>query len=293
MKQLRNWVVCAGVVCAFGYVTACSSNDPTGSGGTGNIEFSIYGEDFIEKSIEAENFETGWTLTYEAFLVNLGDIKVADDAAGSAAEQSSFTIYNLKSPGPQTIVNFPSIEARRWDHVSYRIKIADADSKLGKDVTEEQKQALVGGGYSVWVKGKAEKAGVTKAFTWGFKKNTFYDKCEAAEDAGSSLGSVVTNGGTDSIQLTIHGDHLFYDDLQTPGEKLRFELIASADTNMDGDIEPNELAQISLSTVNTATYGPYGTGSASNINNLWDFLSAQTQTIGHFRGEGHCSSKSF
>jgi hypothetical protein len=37
--------------------------------------------------------------------------------------------------------------------------------------------------------------------------------------------------------------------------------------------------------------GTYGTGSASNVNDLKAFVQALTVTIGHFRGEGHCAER--
>jgi hypothetical protein len=50
----------------------------------------------------------------------------------------------------------------------------------------------------------------------------------------------------------------------------------------------DELRAIKLSDI---TVGTYGTGSA-DINDLGAFVEALSQTLGHFRGEGECRSRS-
>ncbi|MGE3673147.1 MAG: hypothetical protein AB7K71_25965, partial [Polyangiaceae bacterium] len=91
------------------------------------------------------------------------------------------------------------------------------------------------------------------------------------------------------VQLTIQGDHLFYDDLTAENADLRFNSMAAADTNSDGEVTREELAAVQLFDL---TEGSYGTGSASGVNTLDDFVEALTTTLGHFRGEGHCVSHS-
>jgi hypothetical protein len=89
---------------------------------------------------------------------------------------------------------------------------------------------------------------------------------------------------TTSAQLTIHGDHFFYDDLDAPNPNLAFDLIASADANNDGDITLAELAAIDI-TAQTR----YQVGSRP-ITHLRAYIEALTVNLGHIDGEGHCEA---
>ncbi len=100
----------------------------------------------------------------------------------------------------------------------------------------------------------------------------------------------MTNGGTDEVQLTIHGDHLFYDDLQASNAKVRFTALSKADANGDSKLTLDELAAVRLTMI-AAEDGTFGTGAAANVNTLRDFVTDLTRTVGHFRGEGECFAK--
>lgn len=98
----------------------------------------------------------------------------------------------------------------------------------------------------------------------------------------------MTEGGTDAVELTIHGDHFFYDDLQAATAKLRAEAIVNADANLDGLVELSELDAVALTSLPA---NQYGTGGASDVNNLGDFVRFLSRTVGHYRGEGECFVK--
>ena len=98
---------------------------------------------------------------------------------------------------------------------------------------------------------------------------------------------MVTNGGNESVQLTIHGDHFFYDDLASEEAVPRFNAMAAADTSGDGKVTLDELGAVKLVDIDEGTYG---TGSASHVDDLGAFVQALTATLGHYRGEGHCAA---
>ena len=97
----------------------------------------------------------------------------------------------------------------------------------------------------------------------------------------------MTNGGVDTVELTIHGDHLYYDDLQSPNAKRRFDAIADADKDMDKTITQDELTAEKLVAIDPMK-GAYGTGAASDVDDLGAYVRALSRTVGHFRGEGEC-----
>ncbi len=140
----------------------------------------------------------------------------------------------------------------------------DADAELIRD-------------NSVYVSGTAQRGTTSFRFTWTFASDTTYSPCE--------IGIELKADEQVTTEITIHADHLFYDDLDTSEPNLAFDLIASADANGDGDITKDELLAVDI-TGETR----YQTGSR-NISNLWDFIDAQVQTLGHINGEGHCDAK--
>ena len=101
------------------------------------------------------------------------------------------------------------------------------------------------------------------------------------------MGVSVPDGGVATMQFTIHGDHLFYDDLASPDAALRGKAIFEADTDSNGEITWQELEAVDLSTL---PEGQYGTGGAPDVYTLGDFVEALSRTVVHFQGEGHCHS---
>jgi hypothetical protein len=257
-------------------------------GGQGNVSFNTWGEEYIEDKIPAAEFEDGWEVTYDKFLVNIGHVTVADAEGTAGAEMEGTLIFDHKRKGVKPVFDAAGLEAKPWEKVSYEVPVADASAALADGVGDADKKLLVDSKSSVYVIGSASKGGEKKTFEWAFSVGTLFDECKGDKDGKETDGAVVTNGGTDDIQLTIHGDHLFYDDLQSPNAVLRFDPIAAADADMDGEVTLDELSMLKLVEIDVGTYG---TGSAADINDLGAFVTALSQTVGHFRGEGECFSK--
>ncbi|NTX10677.1 hypothetical protein HUA74_35685 [Myxococcus sp. CA051A] len=277
---MKNWMLglsCLGLV-------ACSD-------GTGNVTFTTYGEDYIEKEIpaavgEEAGFVDGWTVRFSKFVVVLSEVKVKtqDDVA---AQQTQARVFDVHKPGPVVVESFKDLDAREWDDISYAI--APVASAVAGNADAQDVERMKTEGLSLLVVGTATKGGVTKQFDWGFKTNTLYERCESPE---LGAGVTVPKDGEETVQLTIHGDHLFFDDLQSPDAKMRFDAMAAADrlgiAGPDGVVTLEELATVDLTELPAEQYG---TGGAGNVRNLRDFVTALVRTAGHFRGEGECSPK--
>ena len=284
------------------FAAACGDDDPTSNGGTGTAKFTTWGEDFIETGIPAnadgENgFIDGWSVKYSKFLVVFGGVTVTDQALSSPAYTQSGTILvNNVNAGVKELFSFPA-PARAYDRVSYQIVPATADTTLvGVDAADHD--FMVQNKYRLYVEGTATKGTVSKTFKWGFTGVVSYTGCKSEDYGKETEGIVVTNGGTDTTQLTTHGDHLFYNRLQADPAKvvpttLHFDPLASADDadtgNQDGEVTLEELAKVSLSGLLAEPYNYNPSGlPATNLRALVEELS---RTVGHFRGEGECTEQ--
>ncbi len=270
-------------------LAGCGSESVGSSPGT--VTATIWGEEYIEQGIEpalspdGEGFRDGWTVRFTKFLVNAGGLRLESTSGAAPVALDAMRVYDLhRTTGPLAIGSLPNVPARRYDRVSYRVAPAGADAAAGNatnaDVTLMRMRNL-----TVYTEGTATKMGRTVRFRWGFPGTVLYTNCQSSE---TEQGLAVPSGGTATAQLTFHGDHLFYDDLQSPEARLRFDLVASADADMDGEVTLEEMARIDLT---RAPQGQYGTGSRGDVRTLRDFVTALVATVGHFNGEGHCDER--
>jgi len=273
MKSVRSFVVLAALA--------------AGCGSPGTVDFTTWGEEFIEEKIPAD-FEDwaqgdGWEVTFSKFLVTIGEIRAANGSDKVAVQLDTAKVFDMHAKGPHNIESYANLPPEELTNVSYAI--APASNAVAGNATAADLELLKTNGYSVYIEGTAKQGAVTKTFKWGFNTNTQYNDCEHP-DLGK--GITVPSGGAVEAQLTIHGDHLFYDDLQSPDAKMRFKAIADADKDSNGEVTMDELAAVDLTTL---PVDQYGTGDAGSVRNLKDFVTALARTIGHYRGEGECSPK--
>lgn len=252
--------------------------------GTGEIAVTTYGEDYIEQKIPAEDFADGWEVTFSRFLVAIGHVKVSPHDGEPVALVKSTFVYDVHQPGPIDVMRLKEIPAGEYPHVSYAIA-PSANPQAGNATAADVKR-MKDEGLSIYVEGTAKKDDRTKSFRWGFKTNTLYENCHS-EELGAGIS--VPSGDVVTAQITIHGDHLFFDDLQSPDAVMRFDEIAAADANADGEVTLEELAAIDLTTLPN---NRFGTGGAPGVDNLAQFVTAHTRTLGHWQGEGECQPRS-
>jgi hypothetical protein len=261
---------------------ACSPEE------TGTVTFTTWGEELIEDGIPAgeEGFTDGWSVEYDKFLVAFAGFEIADGSGKVGGSSDRRFVVDNAQPGRKTLLGLEAVEAKAWDDVSYEIAPLTAAAER-VSATDDDLQLLVEHGYSMYVEGTAAREDVQKRFAWGFANGTRYQGCKAEEGGRLTSGIVVRNGSEEVVELTTHGDHLFYDRLQGSAgasirTSLRFDAIANADTDRDGFVSAAELEAAPL---DVELYDPSGLPA----DNLFEFLSGLARTVGHFRGEGECS----
>ena len=256
-------------------LTACGAS----AGGEAELTVRTYGEEYIEDIIPADVFDDGWAVHFDRFLINLGDVQVAEAGTAATLTDPRFQVFDLTeaSDGEGQLVGMDRVVAGAYNATQYKVYPADKDSVAG-NASAENLALMKDGGYSVYVAGKATKGDVTKTFAWGFKTRTHYEECESQ--------AVIEDGAPDTVQITVHGDHLFYDDLYSQTPMLLFGLVASADDMGDAD---GVITQAELEAVDLRPLSNYQVGS-TDIVDLWHFIEHQTTTVGHIDGEGHCKN---
>jgi hypothetical protein len=221
-------------------------------GGTGDWVVETWGEDYIEQEIPADVFEDGCSVVYDRFEVAVSDVALLD-GDGEVAGSVQAGRFEMTEAGPQPIGSV-AVPATYYSTARFVVSATD--------------------GASIGVAGTLTCGGASKTFDWSFTTATTY-LCEP-EDL------TIPAGGVASTQLTIHGDHLFYDGLENPDALVRGQAIFDADGDEDGVITQDELAAVSVATLG------YAVGQHSEVSTLADFVSFLTQTLGHVDGEGHC-----
>ena len=214
--------------------------------GEGEVTVSVYGEDFIELGIPAEEMADEWSVSFDRF-----DVTVADVVVGGV---------EMPAADPVDI----SVSTEGAGHpIASAVVPAGAHTDSSFAITR------------VELSGSASKDGTTKSFEWVFEQGTRYVACETTTS--------VTDGGSATFQITVHADHFFYDSLVAEKPQVAFQALADADVDGDGVITREELEVTDI--------GGYDPGSAGDVNDLWTWLIAQSRTLGHVDGEGHCDSQ--
>ena len=239
--------------------------------GEATLRITAYGEEFIEDRIPEEVFVDGWSVDFDRFLVAIGEIQ-----ADGAPLEGTFVV-DLTSPSMGQGHELGELRLAAGDHprIDYRIApIARSVVATPIAATEDDVAQLVDVGASLWVEGRAAKDDRTVAFAWAFSTDTRYVDCETA--------APLVDGDEAEGQITIHADHLLYDDLDSEDPNVAFDLVASADANGDDQVTAQELQAVDIT-----TEARYQVGSR-DVTDLWSFIEVQTRTVGHIDGEGHC-----
>ena len=215
--------------------------------GEGEVTATVYGEDFIELGIPAEEMADGWSVTFNRFFVTVEDVIVGGIQL-PPGEPLDLSVETQGAGHPLASAVIPA-----GDHTDSSFVIARTE-----------------------LAGSASRDGTTKTFDWVFDQETHYAACETT--------TKVTAGGAATFQVTVHADHFFYDSLVAEEPLVVFQALADADGNDDGVISRTELEVTDI--------GSYDAGSDGEVNDLWTWLIAQSRTLGHVDGEGHCDSHS-
>ena len=261
--------------------------------GNGVVNVTTWGEEYIEEGLPSDAFFDAWSVKYSKFLLVYHSLRIEDDDGSAVAELERPLVFDMvrKAQGtPKTLATF-ELEAKSWPNLSYQVGPISDDAEPGELATDEDVELLQDEDASIHVEGTATSStGEEKTFRWSFSPATLFEHCHGKQDGKEVEGVLVTNGGEEEVELTVHGDHFFYDDLQSEAGGPRFQAYADADADGNGEITLQELDAVPLYAI-PPEKGPYGTGALGSVDTLGQYVRTLARTIGHYRGEGSCDSR--
>ncbi len=279
---------------------------------TGTVQVFVQPEDSIPDGLQPgtgdENVKDGWTVTYEKFLITIGNVRAAQSARASEklAEPKVYVVDLLRVPaGGVVIASFNGPEATRWDKFGFDMPNAPASAEKATGLSDADHDLMVSGGLSLYVKGSVTMPGgrscrpaapadcvprETVTFDWRLKAGTSFEDC--ASQTGET-GFAVPTGGTVQIKPTVHGDHWFFTNITQGAEvtERKAQWIADADLDRDGATTVEELRQVRASDLFTQARGYNLSGAIIPVNTAFDYLEAQARTLGDYQGDGECPTR--
>lgn len=266
-----------------------------GSSASGSVEVSIDGESGAVDGYPLggdPSFVDGWSISFDRVVASVQDVRLQTTDGDDALLMADPVLIDL-SAGPATTHEFEGVPAQRWDSVSYRIAPATAASRLIA-VDESIRSTMVGAGAALLVEGTATRDAESIDFSFAIPISVDSMDCESGVDG--TAGMVVTEGGRADAALTLHFDHLFFDDYSVDGSDMRFDAMAA--TAVDGRVDLTTLATQNITDLRDAAGDPLMDGEGELVydpgtlpidgGTLADYVIAAATTIGHFQGEGHC-----
>lgn len=297
---------------------------PDASGG-GALAVIVEAEDTITEGLaagdEPEQIRDGWAVTFDRYVVVIGDVDVHlstdESVVVEIADTYAVDLVTVPSTGLELWTS-GGLTSGRWDF-NYAIAGAGDGAMPHSSVSTELFDEMVAGDWTYLIEGAIERAdgqscppaglasvgGATPngntnaagdacfdnpsvAFRFGLTAETAFGPCEVDEMPGFA----VTEGATTTVSMTIHGDHVFFNGFPEGGEGGVMRLaqwLADCDLDLDGEVTRAELEQIAPADL-AELDGRFQLGGSpiTPLTTMWDYLTAQVKTQGHFQGEGEC-----
>ncbi len=308
---LRKWSLCL----AASLTAACGSDDKGGS-----LSVALDPEETILDGLAAgdgaEDIEDGWSVRFARYIAVVGPIEVSrgEDEAVVADDVYAVDLTQLPEAG-LPLWQFEDLQEGRWDF-SFTTPVASSEVIAHSSVSAEDLQQMVDNGWTYIIEGTlskatgescppAELADVEGATPNGSseKEEPCYDAAEVAFSFGVPAemnytlcqidgipGVAISSGQTQTVSASLHGDHIFFrgfPDGDEGGVTRLAQWLADSDLNLDGSVTNEELRAIAPSQL-AEIDDTYALPANDSIQTMYDYVSAQLQTQGHFQGEGEC-----
>lgn len=278
---------------------AACSNDGIDTGGVGTVQIIVVPEESITEGIEPgtedENVQDGWAISYDRYLVAVGNFRARRTDNGASLSDPSVYVLDLKNAPSSGYVTkeFTGIAAVRWDKFGYDVANAAPGAIALAPTTQADADLMIGKHWSVYFEGKATKGADEISFAWGFTAGTSFDDCATSE---GQAGFAVPASGTVQIKPTLHGDHQYFDNVTQGVEKTarRAEWMKTCDKDGNKTLTLDELRQ--CDPARALPTPPYDLAAVRDQDGdgkitVYDYVATQMRTFGDYQGDGECPSR--
>jgi hypothetical protein len=280
--------------------------------GMGSLQVFVEAEASITGGVDPgtgdENIADGWGVTYDEFLVTIGNVRAArTDTDATLSDASTFVLDLKQVPANGYVITEMNAVSGTWYKFGFDMPSPTAETQVLAPTSAMDKDLLNQGGYSLYIAGAIENANGMSCppgdpdpakcvaapkitFRWGFPAATSFDDCATVD---GTPGFAIPSGGTAPVAITIHGDHWFFNNI-TAGVEIvtRYaQYIADCDLNHDGETTIDELKQVPAADVFPSPKYNLSGSFSGPIKTAYDYVLAQARTIGDFQGDGECPTR--
>ncbi|MCA3015805.1 MAG: hypothetical protein INH41_25745 [Myxococcaceae bacterium] len=263
-----------------------------GPRGAGTFQVTVSGGERAERGFAPSLLRDRWGLTFTRYLVSVGDLEASRD--GARLERPGVHVVDVQK-GTRDLFPWSDVPAGRWD-IAFSLRPPPPEA-TSHGVADEDVREMRANGWAYLVEGVATRTGVgTTRFRVGLPLNHRYTRCTNGLDG--TLGLVVGDGATETLELTMHVDHMLYDRLGTHrGVNLRFDAWTSRATP-EGLVTLAALERQDLLDLRATDGGPlldidgarvvYDPGSF-DVRTLDRFVAQSLKDQAHLNGGGLCT----
>jgi hypothetical protein len=247
MKRVLLGLLGMGTLVAYGCLPGDSRPEP------GHVYLSA---EASAATVEGFSTDDGWTIRFEKLLVGLGNVQLAGDPCNTYANAGYDRLFNFTQAGAQKLGEVYGLDGCE---IRFRLRPPSDDSLLQNGVTAADREFMrklnVIGDISelptegppprtaVYARGTATRNSLIKHFDWKFIARYTLTDCANVID-GERNTFLHLKGGDDLRPiLSFHGEDLFLDGISVDATR-RFDALAAADANADGQVTLEELVML-------------------------------------------------
>jgi hypothetical protein len=311
----------AAAACFAVAAPGCGSEDEAAAG---SLSVLLEAEDLIVDGLTAgdgpDDVGDGWAVTFDRYIATVGhvDVHLSTDEGVAAEADDAFVVDLTQVPeAGLPLWSLETLREGRWE-IHFATPGAGDGSTRHQSVTETDYDELVANDWTYLVDGVLSKSdgescppaalatpagaspngntsggndcydAASVRFTFGATAKTTFGPCEI----DGVPGFAITADSAQTIALTIHGDHLFFNGFPEGSEGGVTRLaqwLADSDLDLDGTVTADELEAIAPSALpELDDRFQLGGSPITPLDDLLDYVVAQLKTQGHFQGEGEC-----
>jgi hypothetical protein len=276
--------------------------------------------DGIEAGEGAENIRDGWSVTFDRYITVVGalDLHLSSNADVDVEASDVFAVDVAQVPAAGLgLWQLDGLRAGRWEFYYSTPGAADGATQHSS-VSDADFAEMVANDWTYLIDGtlrsptgqscppvalatpgarvpNGNMSGTSACydapavrFVVGASAETQYGPCEVDEVPGVA----VTAGGSTTVAMTLHGDHIFFNGFPEGAEGGVTRLaqwLADCDLNLDGTVTEDELQDIAPARLaELDDRFQLGGSPITPLDTMYTYFRAQLKTQGHFQGEGEC-----